>query len=537
MPRSLLVGTVLRIAVIVAALLGPGALAGTAAAETYALVVGANRYAHSENLLGAVNDARDLSSVMERSGAQEVVRLLDDEVTRAAVTEGWQRLLSQAKPGDLLVFTYAGHGSQIPETVPGNEPTDGLDEVFVLPGFLPGQKTPELIIDDELNAWFQQAADAGVRVLFIADSCYSGTVSRAIDPRAPRLPSRNDWITEDDLRGADFSTVPYRPDGADRPATLTFISADQEHKRVQERYIDGKPRGVLSYVAARALEGAAEENGDGILDHAELTEYVREKVRVLSEARQTPNVETRQPGSSPVIAITGEPALPKDGSLRLFIDGPASSRAALEHLHGVVVVPWRDQADLVWDVRAGDVISSHGDPIAVNLRRTEIEGVLEKWQALEQLKGLAVGTEPLAVRICPPGTPPDDAAVKACSAERQLRMGERITIAAAGITQPYFTLFSLANDGTVFFLYPSQPMDWPEVPTGRPFMIEEIEAVPPPGAEHIVAIASRGQLDGLHTVLGTLQESKAAKRVADAVEEALDGEHAQLGILGIYLGE
>lgn len=537
MARSQLVRNALGMAAAVVVLAGSGAIQAARATDTYGLVIGANRYAHSENLLGAVNDARDLATVIEGLGAREVVRLLDDDVTRSAITGAWQRLLSQARPGDLVIVTYSGHGSQIPETVPGNEPTDGLDEVLVLPGFLPGQRHPELIVDDELNDWFQKAADAGVRVLFIADSCYSGTVSRAIDPRAPRLPSRNDWITEDDLVGADFSAVPYRPDGADRPATLTFVSADQEHKRVQERYIDGKPRGVLSYVVGRALEGAAEENGDGILDHAELTEYVREKVRVLSEARQTPNIETRQPGTAPVVESRGRPTLPDEGALRLFIDGPASSRSLLEHLEDVVVVPWRDQADLVWDVRAGDVVSAHGDAVAVNLRQGEIEGVLAKWQALETLKGLAVAAEPLAVRVCPPDTLPDDAAVKACPAERQVRIGERMSIAAAGITQPYFTLFSLANDGTVFFLYPSQPMDWPEVPTGRPFMITDIEAVPPAGAEHIVAIASNRHLATLHRILGQVQETKAAPKVAEAVQAALGTDHAQLGILGLYLGE
>ena len=97
--------------------------------------------------------------------------------------------------GDTLVLTYAGHGGQEPARVPGSE-RDGLDEMLLLSGFTSsGPGTRERIRDDELNLWFAEAGERGLRVIFVADSCHAGTLTRSIDPRAPAMAVRTAQYT------------------------------------------------------------------------------------------------------------------------------------------------------------------------------------------------------------------------------------------------------------------------------------------------------------------------------------------------------
>ena len=105
-----------------------------ATAETLALVVGIDQYRYKPALKGAVNDARAIRAALEAAGVRDIVLLLDDQATREAIRDAWNRQVAKAQPGDTLIFTYAGHGGQEPNWIPGNE-ADGKDETLVLGGF------------------------------------------------------------------------------------------------------------------------------------------------------------------------------------------------------------------------------------------------------------------------------------------------------------------------------------------------------------------------------------------------------------------
>ncbi|MFN8993668.1 MAG: hypothetical protein ACK5X3_08435, partial [Pseudomonadota bacterium] len=69
-----------------------------ALAAKYGLVVGIHAYqAPVPALAGAVNDANDIADALTRSGARQVIKLTDEQATRAAVTAGWETLLGKAK--------------------------------------------------------------------------------------------------------------------------------------------------------------------------------------------------------------------------------------------------------------------------------------------------------------------------------------------------------------------------------------------------------------------------------------------------------
>jgi len=85
--------------------------APASAAELYGLVVGIDDYVGTANDLdGAANDAGDIAKSLTGAGAKEVVRLINDDVSKDRIVAAWEGLVAKAKAGDTIVFTYAGHG-------------------------------------------------------------------------------------------------------------------------------------------------------------------------------------------------------------------------------------------------------------------------------------------------------------------------------------------------------------------------------------------------------------------------------------------
>lgn len=139
-----------------------------------ALCVGINDYPGTgSDLAGCVNDANDRTAALKKRGFA-VTTLLDRKAGRPSLVAAIRRLVAQAKPGETVVFTYAGHGSFVPD-LDGDEP-DGTDECLC-PWDVArlGAKGP--ITDDELHAIYSTKA-AGVRLIVISDSCHSGSVAR-----------------------------------------------------------------------------------------------------------------------------------------------------------------------------------------------------------------------------------------------------------------------------------------------------------------------------------------------------------------------
>ena len=87
------------------------------AADLYGLIIGVNDYQSFPTLDGAVNDSNDIADALRQAGAKQVILLQDKEADRDSIFSKWKSLTSQAKKDDVLVFAYAGHGSQEKEHV------------------------------------------------------------------------------------------------------------------------------------------------------------------------------------------------------------------------------------------------------------------------------------------------------------------------------------------------------------------------------------------------------------------------------------
>ena len=163
-----------------------------------ALCIGINNYPGTHmDLQGCVNDAQDWSAALTERGYTTTL-LLDDKATKAAMVDAMTKLIAGGAKGDSLIITYSGHGTYQPDT-DGDE-VDGLDEALCPYDLQTGGAA---LIDDEIKTIFG-TRKGGVRLLLIADSCHSGTVTRAAraEPDAdtrPRFMPMGNWLPASQL--------------------------------------------------------------------------------------------------------------------------------------------------------------------------------------------------------------------------------------------------------------------------------------------------------------------------------------------------
>ncbi|QBE63635.1 caspase family protein [Pseudoduganella lutea] len=139
-----------------------------------ALCVGIDTYPTAP-LNACVNDARAWSDILVRLGFAPPRMLLDQRATRAAILQHLTQLVEDSRRGDVIVFQYAGHGTQVPD-LDGDEQggdTPGQDEALCPYDFASG----ELLVDDDMRAVFARLPD-GVNLTCFFDCCHSGTITR-----------------------------------------------------------------------------------------------------------------------------------------------------------------------------------------------------------------------------------------------------------------------------------------------------------------------------------------------------------------------
>ena len=507
-----------------------------------ALVIGIDSYVELPDLGGAVNDARDVAQALAGRGVQDLVVLENEAATRARIVDEWTGLVRRADSNDTLVLTYAGHGGQEPERVPGAE-RDGRDEVLLLGGFRStGPGTRERIFDDELNQWFMDAGRRSLRVVFVADSCHSGTLTRSVDPRAPRpsLRTARYTVTDDMLELA-------MPDAAamleeSELDHVSFLAAGQEHEQVPEIALPGdsgrpEPRGALSYMFARAVEGHADFDSDGVLRRDELWRFVRENVRMMSAARQTPNLMPNSRSSEAVLRLTrsdrptaateagdagghANTVMPSSEFVRLTVlhADPEALAEARDTLGNARLVSQAQSPDLVWDATSRQAVTGLGDVVAHDVGLAELTEVIGKWEAVRAIREISARAS-LRLRVYP-----HDGAH---------REGARVEIEIDRLPHPRLTLLGLSGNGVVHYLYPL-PSDPVELPLGQPFRLE-LEVTPPFGADHVVAVSSDKPLAALNAALHALDGRPTAGRAVELLAEASAGtEGWWSGIQGLF---
>lgn len=170
----------------------------------FALLVGINDYQDEaiNDLGGCENDVRLMRDLLTKqydfkddAANKNLKTLTSAQATRKAILDEFNRqLLENAKKfyaanslnpnkksqGATVVFYYSGHGATLPDVdKDGNlagEEADGLDETIV-PHDAKSDGT-NAIIDDEFDELYNRLSEWTTNIVFIFDSCHSGTVNR-----------------------------------------------------------------------------------------------------------------------------------------------------------------------------------------------------------------------------------------------------------------------------------------------------------------------------------------------------------------------
>lgn len=301
--------------------------------ERWAVLIGVDAYAHERvpDLRYAVRDVETIRrTLIDHAGFRDdrVITLTDGEAT----TERVRSLLGtelprQAGPEDMVMIYFSGHGAAEPE-LEGHS-VDGTEKYLMLANSNPDDLYGTALPMSELARIFGRIQSD--KLMFVMDACYSGAAGgRGILREGMRsVGLRDDYLS---ALAASQGTV-----------ILTASQANQVSMESPELR-----QGIFSFYFAKALSGAADADGDGIVTLTELYSYlsahVPEGARRMG-ARQTPVLKGEIAGVFPVghiatAVVLKEDAATKDAEPEALGDRHPVLRA-INHDHEIVAARQR----------------------------------------------------------------------------------------------------------------------------------------------------------------------------------------------------
>ncbi len=265
-----------------------------------ALLVGINKYRVPGNdLRGCVNDVRDMQDALVRFhgfARGDITVLTDRAASTKAMRTKISALVARGKKGDVLLFHYSGHGSNVPDQ-DGDE-ADHRDEILC-PADL-DWKDP--LTDDWLRKTFD-GLKKGVNLTVIMDCCHSGSNTREFHlPDSPSIPrylaSPWDLVASESgrkLTGKVRGGLRRSPRAKRRKndviaANLTevLLTGCRDTQTSADADFGSRYNGALTYYVVAAIKRA-----EGKLTHRELRAQVRTLLR-RDEFSQVPQLEGRK---------------------------------------------------------------------------------------------------------------------------------------------------------------------------------------------------------------------------------------------------
>ncbi len=146
----------------------------------HALVIGNNAYQNLKDLEMAVVDAEAVAELLEQRYGFEVEVLVD--ATRYDIISALSRLRAELTEDDNLLIYYAGHGSL----------DIGSDEGYWLPVDAEPDNPVNWISNNNISD--QLRAMSAKHVMVVADSCYSGKLTRNVAASLKTGAERSAWL-------------------------------------------------------------------------------------------------------------------------------------------------------------------------------------------------------------------------------------------------------------------------------------------------------------------------------------------------------
>lgn len=270
-----------------------------------ALLVGINQYPNNprfSNLKGCVSDVElQKNLLIHRFGfkEQDIVTLTDAQATRQGIFTAFeQHLIGQAKPGDVAIFHFSGHGSKITDPNP-LDPSDRVNGTLV-----PADEAPlsggavRDIMGQTLFLLRYALRQKTENVTVVFDSCHAGLTRKKLPPAviprviegkarasAAELEYQQQWLAKLNLTPAQFQAERRKGAGA-------FIaSARGRDFAADYRFEDDFYAGAFTFLLTQYLW---QEAGD--VNNTVAT--VRQRIRSLS--RQVPVYEVQADRPTPI---------------------------------------------------------------------------------------------------------------------------------------------------------------------------------------------------------------------------------------------
>ena len=148
--------------------------------DYYALVIGNNDYQNITQLKTAVKDARAVAKMLRERYNFEVTLLIN--ATRSDLFTAFSKLRRKLQTSDNLLIYYAGHGIMDKQTQRG----------YWLPVDAQRSIKSNWVANEDITS--ELKAIAAKHVLIVADSCYSGTLTRSLDMGSMRVGGLKEWV-------------------------------------------------------------------------------------------------------------------------------------------------------------------------------------------------------------------------------------------------------------------------------------------------------------------------------------------------------
>ena len=234
-----------------------------------AVLVGINKY-QDLPLNGCINDELLFYKItLEKMGFDIAKMLTDKQATTKNILNALKILVKDSKPGDILLFHYSGHGSQVPafDWTTSRE-ADGMDEI-ICPIDLDWEHP---IRDQDMGNIFKNVIK-GVNITIILDACHSGTglrnptsgvVSRYLPPPPEKLLMNPKFTIDDELRliAPEYNVNDRQTQKrkfvvtTDLQGDAILLSGCKDHQTSADALINGRYHGAFTYYLVYTLARA-----------------------------------------------------------------------------------------------------------------------------------------------------------------------------------------------------------------------------------------------------------------------------------------
>jgi len=248
--------------------------------NSYALIIGIDKYENVRSLDYAVKDAEDIQSMLiDKFHFQQdnIVLLKNEEATKTSIIQEFSNITNKAESNDRVLIFFAGHG----ETM---DLPDGGEMGFLLP--VDGNKTDLYIsaIKMEELKTISLLSEAK-HILYLVDACYGGLT--AVGARTIEIQPTPNYIQK---------ITQYK--------SRQIITAGGRNEKVIEKAEWGHSAFTKNLLSG-LRDWMADSDRDGIITVQELGTYLKKKVTIDSDYQQTPKTRNLTTDEGEFVFISG----------------------------------------------------------------------------------------------------------------------------------------------------------------------------------------------------------------------------------------